>query len=251
MPDKIRTEPITISTFDVGASGKLEAAALMRHFQEAAARHATQWEVGFEQLSARNIFWVLTHLQIKAERWPEMHDKVTIQTWPKKVKGLYTTRDFEVFDKTGKIIIKATSAWVMVDTHNKRPVRPAGIMPPRAFVPDKNTLDPFPEAIPEPDKTDSVIERQVQYSDLDINRHVNNTRYVEWIMDLINPGIHEIVSGLNLHFTSEFTAGDKAILQLSQNPESNKQQVSIKHHTTGKTGCRALIEIKLYPIKEK
>jgi len=44
MPTKILKESISVSSFDVGASGCLEASALMRHFQEVASHHADRLE---------------------------------------------------------------------------------------------------------------------------------------------------------------------------------------------------------------
>lgn len=140
MSPSVREEPIVISSFDVGASGKLEAAPAMRHFQEAASHRAMQLGVGIEQLARQHIFWVLSHLQMRAVRWPEMNEEVIIQTWPKALKGLYTTRDFLLLDRGGKALIKATSAWIMVNAERKRPIRPAGWINPQAFVPDKNAI---------------------------------------------------------------------------------------------------------------
>jgi hypothetical protein len=60
IPSKTYRASITISSFDVGASGCLEASALMRHFQEVASHHADELKVGFNDLKQDNIFWVLT-----------------------------------------------------------------------------------------------------------------------------------------------------------------------------------------------
>lgn len=232
-------EPITISSFDVGASGHLEAAALMRHFQESAARHASHLQVGFDNLRSENIFWALTHIQIEISRWPEMNETVWFETWPRGIEKLYTTRDFRIKDKRGHPIINATSAWIMVDTKRKRPVRPSGRLAGIPFVPEEKALGDFPETIQEwKEPAESLNkERKVVYSDLDINGHVNNTRYVEWVMDAIALSKNEQLTSLHLQFMHEFLAEETALLQINSNPQEPCFQISINHRDSKRTGC--------------
>ena len=239
-PD-IWQEAITISSFDVGASGHLEAAALMRHFQETAARHASNLKVGFVDLRHDNIFWALTQIQIEISRWPNMHETVWFETWPRGIEKLYTTRDYRVKDQSGHTIINATSAWIMVDIVKKRPVRPSARLSNIPFVPEEKALGDFPETIQEWNEGTNtrIKERKVAYSDLDINRHVNNTRYVEWIMDATPPSKDEQLKSLHLQFLHEFLADETALLQINTIPQTRSFQISIKHRDNKKTGCLA------------
>jgi acyl-ACP thioesterase len=41
-------------------------------------------------------------------------------------------------------------------------------------------------------------ERQALFSDIDYNGHVNNTRYIQWIQDLIEPEVFEKADSLRL-----------------------------------------------------
>ena len=241
-PD-IRQEEITISSFDVGASEHLEAAALMRHFQETAARHASHLKVGFDDLRHENIFWALTHIQIEISRWPDMNETVWFETWPRGIEKLYTTRDYRVKDQSGHTIINATSAWIMVDIVRKRPVRPSARLADIPFVPEEKALGDFPVTIQERnEETESAKqERKVVYSDLDINSHVNNTRYVEWIMDAIAPSNKEHLKSLHIQFLNEFLAEETALLIMNSNPEDRSFQISINHHKSQKTGCLAFL----------
>lgn len=240
MPSKTWKEQITVSSFDVGASGRLEAAALMRHFQEVAAHHADELGVGFSDLMKEKVFWALTHLQIEAERWPGMEEQITVETWPRGTQKLYTTRDFLVSDGSGKVIIRATSAWIMVDYLRKRPVRPAERLANIDFTPEKEAISSFPEPFVCEGDQQSEAERKVAYSDLDINQHVNNTRYVEWIMDAIGFQSDRSISSLNIHFSNEFRYNETALLKLKSG--RNDFYCSIAHRATEKTGVEACLK---------
>lgn len=245
MTSNVWKECITVSSFDVGASGHLEPWALMRHFQEAAARHATSLGVGFKQLIQYNIYWVLTHLQIETDRWPDMDETITIETWPRGINKLYTTRDFLVKDAKNKTIARSTSAWVMVDASRKRPVRPADKLRDISFSPAKRALGEFPEsitneyAIPKCEHS-----RTVAYSDLDINQHVNNTKYIEWIMDLVNPDNNRNLRKLNIHYTSEFKKHDSALLKMSEYPNTEKAfHILVEHPESEKKGIEVFFKL--------
>ena len=240
MPSKTWKEQITVSSFDVGASGRLEAAALMRHFQEVAAHHADELGVGFSDLMKEKVFWALTHLQIEAERWPGMEEQITVETWPRGTQKLYTTRDFIVSDGSGKVIISATSAWIMVDYLRKRPVRPAERLANIDFTPGKEAISTFPEQFTCEGKQQSEAERKVAYSDLDINQHVNNTRYVEWIMDAIGFLSGRWLKSLNIHFSNEFRYEETALLKITTG--RNNFYCSITHRETEKTGVEACLK---------
>lgn len=239
MPLKSYQESITVSSFDVGASGYLEAPALMRHFQEIASRHADELGVGFQDLQKEQTFWVLTHLQFEAERWPEMEEPISIETWPRNIQKLYTTRDFLVSDKNGNEIIKACSAWIMVDIIKKRPVRPAVRLENIDFTTEKEALGNFPEPFNCNGEQHIKLNRKVVYSDLDINQHVNNTRYVEWMMDAIGFAPGKKLKSLNIHFTNEFRYNETAQIKIAHN--NSGYFCSILHTENEKTGCEACL----------
>jgi acyl-ACP thioesterase len=239
MPTKILKESISVSSFDVGASGCLEASALMRHFQEVASHHADELGVGFNDFKQENIFWALSHLQIEADWWPQMEEKITIETWPRGTEKLYTTRDFLVSDSNGKIIIRATSAWIMVDINRKRPIRPAEKLTTIEFTPEKKALGNFPEPFDCEGEQQTQLERKVVYSDLDINQHVNNTRYVEWMMDAIGFSPERKLKSLKIHFINEFRFNETAKIK---NTHSNDHYYcSILHAENKKPGCEACL----------
>ncbi len=70
----------------------------------------------------------------------------------------------------------------------------------------------------------------VRYSDIDLYRHVNNARYIQWIMDGYSlemhtdfePGVFEI------NFVSEAKMGDEVVIQ-TESLESSSSEPSFLH----------------------
>jgi hypothetical protein len=71
-------------------------------------------------------------------------------------------------------------------------------------------------------------ERRAVYSDVDYNGHVNNTRYIQWIQDIMDPAILEQCerARLDINYLGEVKSGEtvelwSAMLPVGDNDNSN------------------------------
>ncbi len=192
---------------DATLHGTLSLPALCAHLQDAAGTHAEQLGVAQTDLLQHNQSWVLARLQVELDRLPTWRDTLTIETWPSGLSGPFAQREF-LFRVDAEAVGRATSTWIVFDQTRRRPARP-----PRALY--ELTLPDRPPAlsadIPEvevPAQADYTRRFRVRFHDLDLNRHVNNARYVAWALETLPIGWLEAhaARGLTLHFTSETTA---------------------------------------------
>ena len=154
--------------------------------------------------------WVLAFLRLRVHRYPDWHDTLTIETWPSGLDRLYATREFILSDERGECA-RATSAWLVIDTERRRPLRPPAELydidtpdrPPALNV-DRTKME-VPDTTPVHERT-----FRVRYHDLDLNRHVNNVRYVEWATETLPAEWLDshVLRDLTLEFRAETTAGD-------------------------------------------
>ncbi len=217
------------SSFDLSWEGLLSIPALIRNFQQAAHEHATNLKVGYHQLKKENVFWVLSAITIKLNDLPEFDEAFSIETMPVDFNGFFTSREFLAQTKD-KIIAKASSQWLMVNTLTKRPVRPDKRVENLPFTPSGFNLNFSTEKIKMPKDMLLIEERKVRYSDLDINNHVNNVKYLEWILDMIHDkGYGNIkITSLSLKYAGEFRKNDKALLYMNEE-EKNNLYIKIAH----------------------
>ena len=229
------------ASYDVGVNGEISLMSLLRYFQEAAFEHANNLGVGYNVLQEQNIFWVLSSMWLEIENsLPGFDEQITVKTWPRGVNKLYALRDFQLFHKD-KQVAKATSQWLLVDVKSKRIVRPERFTDGIPFSEKRVFNDDFSPV--EPIKEKKITEeRQVRYSDLDINRHVNNIRYVEWILDTVNEHFDSInINCLKIHYLSEFIENEKALIYCESCDCTNEIKFEIDHEN-GKTGIRGFIK---------
>lgn len=77
----------------------------------------------------------------------------------------------------------------------------------------------LPPAIQKDMEFQYITERKVLYSDVDINQHMNNTRYVEWALDFIDFDKHHqcYISDLNIQYRKEIRPLEKVKLFMAEN----------------------------------
>ena len=172
-----------ISSYEVDASGKMPLPTLGKFMQESAYNHANHLDFGYEQLKRKGLFWVLSRLLITIDKYPCWGDKIRIRTWTTGVEGLFAYRDFKVLDVKGEPIGGASSAWLILDTAKHRPQRQDMLKERNIFFSTEHALDRRPAKIPPLTEPMVGMSFPVHYSDLDLYGHVNNAKYMQWIMD--------------------------------------------------------------------
>ncbi len=213
-----------VHSYDTGTNGKLRPDALLSYLQDIAGHHATILNVGRDELLEKKRFWALIRIVCKLVHTPEWNDKVIIKTWPRGIEKIMAIRNFVICLPDGRVIGEASSSWVVVDRESRRPVRPD------ANLAELGTKDPFidfscPNAARLPGSGDNAYKsdpRVVKYSDLDVNMHVNNARYMTWILDSYPLDFVQDneVSEIEANYNSETMAGQEYIVSAEERDDS-------------------------------
>ena len=212
------SQEICIPYYDTDAKGLLRPAAFMDLAQETAYWAASELGFGYDNLHVHHTAWVLTRMHIHFGQPLLWRENVTMYTWHKGASGLFFIRDFDVRDSAGISRVTATSSWVVIDERTRRIARPEDVtnLPIVPQCEEDAIAEPAPklqapgDALSVPGNTHSV-----SYSDLDINGHTNNARYVVWAMDCLP---QEVTAGspvkdLYINFIKETLPGDAVALR--------------------------------------
>lgn len=212
------TDEYSISSYEVAADSKATLYTLGKFMQETAYNHANHLEFGYAQLKEKNLFWVLSRLLIKIGRYPGWGEKIQIRTWPTGVERLFAFRDFLILDEGGAPIGAAGSAWLVLDAVKRRPQRPGDLkllMEKSSLFPQERALENRPEKIADLSAPEEGPVFPVRYSDLDLYDHVNNAKYMQWILDGYPMQMHREfeVTDFEINFLSESKMGDEISIQ--------------------------------------
>ena len=207
--DAIYSKDYTIDTFTSNPNKRLGLLGLVGILQDIATFHALDAGFGHEDMMARGVFWVLIRKSIKMKKWPDLFSTITVKTWSRLPDSFYAYRDFEVYSE-GELIGSATTTWVTLEIEKRKPIEiPLKDLPITPRV--ESCLDYTAQRIDFSDDLHLVNEFNTRNSDLDLNGHVNNTKYTQWILDSIDYSLHasEQISEYHINFLSEIKLGDK------------------------------------------
>ncbi|MBN2105395.1 hypothetical protein JW835_15255 [bacterium] len=215
---KIWSDTYRVHTYEVDAEGRMSLPVLGSLLQESASRHANHLGWGYEVLTQKNCIWVLTALKIEMVNDAHWNDEVIIQTWPSGKNRLYYFRDFNIQTSGAKTLGKATTNWIMIDMDSRRPAS-AEIPEPFDYTQMNALFNKQPRKWPVPGNLSKIRTIQVQFDDLDINNHVNNIRYVDWMLRSLNSPFRKSyrLCEFEIHFTAEATDQDNIQVWLGQN----------------------------------
>lgn len=209
-----------LHTYETDTHGNMSIPALFNYLQDIASAHAAALHFGKDDLERNNRFWVLSRIFAEMDFMPGWDSEVIITTWPRGIEGIFALRDFEVSDISGKRIGGATSAWLMVDLTNRRPQRPGELLATLGVeLPSKQSVGRNPEKIPPVETAGySSLPFSVKYSDLDINLHVNNVRYIQWALDAypLEFRMKNEMESVEVNYISESLPGDEVVIDICE-----------------------------------
>ncbi len=211
-------ESVFQTTFQVDAThsdcfGRLKPASILYFVQEVAGQHCVELALDWNTLAKRRLFWAIIRHRVQITRLPNKGETITVETWPMPTTRVAFPRSVVGYDKDGKELFRSISIWVLMDMDSRTMVLPgksgvdvpgllrgSELAPPRSLAPVSLSAE---------------TTRQVRFTDLDLNGHMNNCRYLDWISDLLPSGFHHghTMKEFTLCYLSEAREGETLHLQ--------------------------------------
>ena len=168
---------------DVELHRRLRTSVLFELMQEASIRHTEELGMGREMTLDRGLLWMVTLQRAEIARMPEYDEVITLESWPGDTMHLLFPRYYRVLDGKGNTLVSASALWALVDQETRRMV-----FPDRYGVVIEGEKTGNEIALPSPPlraKEGVVSPFTVPYSYVDLNGHMNNTRYFDLAEDRI------------------------------------------------------------------
>ena len=206
----------TLRTNDFDCRRKLMPSAVLDLFQNAAGRHAYELGVGFDAMLQKDVLWVIVRVRFQILRTPPLYSRVKITTWPLPPTRASCRRDYVIEDEGGQTVVKGTSEWVFMHSTERKLLPATDIYP----------LDEFCDTLALEDKTSKLRDFEPEgqpfdltagFCDLDMNGHVNNTKYANFVLDAVPLREDEEIEFFQLDYRKEVRAGEKLSLLSRRN----------------------------------
>ena len=219
--EAIYTQEFTVSDNCVDCHGRLKLSTLLYYAQEVAGRHFDRISMTYEQLAERGMFWAIIRQRVRITRLPCSGDTIRVETWPMPNSRVAFPRNVVAYDGRGNELFRVLSLWVLMDVNTRAMILPgkSGLALPGTLRGDEL---PAPASLPARELKHHRL-RPVCFTDLDRNGHMNNTKYLDWIADLLPSQFHAS------HTPAEFT-----VCYLSEAREGQELTMS---WDMGEDGC--------------
>ncbi|XP_022881952.1 palmitoyl-acyl carrier protein thioesterase, chloroplastic-like [Olea europaea var. sylvestris] len=190
-------QTVVIRSNEVGPDKTATIESILNLLQETALNHV--WMSGLlgdgfgatHGMMRNNLIWVVSRMQVQVDHYPIWGEVMEIDTWVGSSGKNGMRRDWLLGSKaTGVVFARATSTWVMMNQRTRRlskmpdEVR-AEISP--WFIDKQAIKEESPEKIDKLDDNARYVNSDLKpkRSDLDMNHHVNNVKYVRWMLEAI------------------------------------------------------------------
>ncbi len=195
------------------SSGSLRYTDLCNILQLTAAAHSEIGGISFSDMQEFNQAWVLSRMRVEITELPKWRDIVTVKTWINTLENSRSVRALELY-VNGKKMVGCETFWAVFNTAIRRPEGLALPFEHFELYPKHKATEKTFSKININTETEIVLKKTVTLSDLDIVNHVNNVKYLEWCLDLLDVKIilNQKIESFEMNFIKELSLKDEVAI---------------------------------------
>ncbi|MGI6202638.1 MAG: acyl-[acyl-carrier-protein] thioesterase [Eubacteriales bacterium] len=200
-------EHFQVNSHDMDFNGVASASSILRYLQETANLQHYRNGPTTDELRRQHKAFIVSKLTLNIYRPLYSFDEITVESWLCKTRAMSFLRCGRVL-RDGQPVAELTSQWALVDTRNHKLLRADDIklgfgydeplemeLPPRILIPQNIVLA-------------LAGEHTVSYAEVDVNKHMNNTRYLDLFCSYIPSMEGKTVVSATIFYQSEAPLGE-------------------------------------------
>lgn len=237
------TTVFTVRSSEIDYQGQITLPMLVSYMQEAAWNNTTSLGISMYKLLEQGLTWVLQRFRVEMFRYPRHREEITVETWASGREKVFLHRDFRIYDQDKQLLGQATSVWLVMDVVKRQLASIPDFVMAMELAPGYEPL-PFAKGkLPALKDEQHELQTQVRWHDIDLNKHVNNTRYLQWALETLPSDLLEQkqLSEVDIIFRSETTLGDT--ITAVAGPLSGIENAYL-HKLTSNTTEKELVQAK-------
>lgn len=221
-----------LRTGDFDRYAHLLPSSILDVFQDVAGVNAEQVPgMTWKELSDAGLFWVVTRIKYEVVETPALHEQVIARTWPLAPTRLGFQRDYTIRKLDGSLLVKCSSDWILMDYKTRSFASARDFYNGPDDFSEEKVFDKKLRKIKTFEPEDEGTQFDVSFVDIDINGHVNNSKYPNFVLNALNLAEGETIKTFQIDYRHELRPGDKVtihskkegniITSLGMNPEGD------------------------------
>lgn len=179
------TGVFNIRAYEIDSNKRLTIPALIQLMQEAAMQNVVELKLSVWDLEPHHISWVLMRKKLVIHQLPMFGETIKIQTYPAGFEKIFTHRDFKIYDIEDNLIATAATTWLLIDTVHRKMTRIPDFILKYNMPAQPYWLGRPPARLSKFGQTTDSLPFLVNWHDLDFNGHLNNTYYIQWMLEVL------------------------------------------------------------------
>ena len=221
-----------VTTYETDFKGEMKPSAVLNHFQEAAGCNSFEMGIDTGALRPQGKFWVLSKMYVVFDKPLHHKDVIKIKTWPHKPNKAIFERSFQITHNES-VVARAISRWCILDINTQR------ILPASQIIHKQDNLietrvvecDDW-RILGIEDKKEPDFSICIYHSEYDLNYHVNNVKYIDYVLNCFS--VKELtdnrIKSLQINFVKQ--SHEKDVLDFYKKPVGENKYIieGVKNH---------------------
>lgn len=230
-----------LRTSDFDCRWQLQPACILDLFQDVAGAHAAVLGIGGAAMMEKQLMWVLTKVKFQVLGQANMFQQVTVRTWPLAPSRIGFQREYQILSDEGEVLVKGSSQWVLMHSEKRCFMPVKDVYPMELDFRTEQMFDGKLARIRDQKTEGEPCTLCPGFSELDINGHVNNTKYANFVLDAWQPKADEVIESFQLDYHREVQGGTELALYLRR---EDKTVIASGRSAAGEHMFACRIELK-------
>lgn len=225
------------------STGHLDVPGFFTIFMDMASEHATDINIGMDNLGEKGLIWLAVKSKIVFHEKPETFSTVTAATWPAQPARIRADRLYTM-TQSGRLIAEGKNEWAIFHPESGKLVKFDTIYP-QDFQHCEEVVCDVPYAKLKGDFADAqeIYRYKVASGDLDTSRHMNNVEYVKVMFNAFSSRqlARMDIASMDIAYKNQCFEGEELSVRI-KDAENGFEIGIIKED--GSAGAVALVKVK-------
>lgn len=223
-----------IHYYEINFRKELMITSIMNFFQDIFVYASESNGKGIDYLKTINSTWMVYGWKIDIYKYPTYNQKIKVKMTPTGYRKSYMNIMFEIFNEEGEKIVEALSLWVIIDTKRNLPCKNVLENAYEVYgLNSNNTKIITMRKIGLPQNVNNEEVFKVGYGDIDTNGHVNNVKYLNWLLESLAEDIVKKYKLSKIEISYKKDAKYNEIIKSSTETITERTAVRCVHKITG------------------
>lgn len=200
---------------DINENNELSDTGILNILSEAAGVHSKLTGYSLNDIKKTGYSWMLLYWKIKTIKRPCWNEELIVKTWARKFEKVSSWRDFEVYDKDNNLIIIGTTEWVLIDAKKQRIAKITEEIKNAYGLLQKSVFnEEIVDKLQVEENAKKIYEYTAKRRDIDVNHHVNNVSYLEFVYDVFPNSLSIDFENIEIYYKKQIKLRRNSIYML-------------------------------------